>query len=157
MTNQLRLFDQPQTEFTSDDWYTPKSLFDALGVTFDLDVACPPGGPPNTPCRRYYTQADDGLASPWDGLVWMNPPYSKPAPWVTKFLDHGNGICLTGWSKSKWCERLWTEADAVIYIQKLLFDRPDGSRAGIFMPLVLAGIGDQAAEALQRSNLGKVR
>ena len=29
---------------TSDDYYTPPSVFEALNVQFDLDVAGPPGG-----------------------------------------------------------------------------------------------------------------
>ncbi len=54
----------------------------AAGVdAFDLDVAaceeahCAP---------RYYTAKDDGLAQPWGGRVWCNPPYSDIAPWVAK-------------------------------------------------------------------------
>ncbi len=28
----------------SNEWYTPKYIFDALGTRFDLDVAAPHGG-----------------------------------------------------------------------------------------------------------------
>lgn len=38
----------------TDEWYTPRYIFDALGETFDLDVACPPEGPRHVPAARYY-------------------------------------------------------------------------------------------------------
>lgn len=159
MADQLALFGQPQQELTSDDWYTPRWIFDALGVTFDLDVACPPGGSPNTPCRRYYTQADDGLASPWEGLVWMNPPYSRPAPWVQKWVEHANGLALMVMTKSHWFESLWTHPEThVVYMRQIKFERP-GIRGGSASSWSygLWAIGDVATHALQRSNLGKVR
>ena len=54
---------------TSDDCYTPRWVFDAMALEFDLDVAAPPGGPWHVPCKRYYTAEEDGLAQPWEGLV----------------------------------------------------------------------------------------
>ena len=78
---QLTLFGAEQTELTSDDYYTPKWIFDALGIVFDIDVASPPHGPPNTPCRKYFTQKDDGLTQNWHGSVFLNPPFSNPNPW----------------------------------------------------------------------------
>ncbi len=94
MSDQLRLFPMPQVEMSSDDYYTPEWVFDALGERFDLDVCAPPGGGPFVPTDRYFTQAEDGLTSEWDGFVWMNPPFSQPLPWIKKFLAHGNGIAL---------------------------------------------------------------
>jgi hypothetical protein len=37
----------------SDEWYTPKYIFDALGLRFDLDVAAPVGGPRYVPCETW--------------------------------------------------------------------------------------------------------
>jgi hypothetical protein len=64
----------------SDEHYTPKWLFDRMGIEFDLDVASPIGGS-YVPTRKYYTEEDDGLAQDWSGVVWMNPPFSKPQMW----------------------------------------------------------------------------
>ena len=38
------MFHVEQSIETSDDYYTPREVFDLLGLTFDLDVAAPPGG-----------------------------------------------------------------------------------------------------------------
>lgn len=78
----------------SDDWYTPAWIFDGLGLMFDLDVAAPDGGASAVPCRRWLTVADDGLLTPWDGLVWCNPPYSAPTHWCRKWATHEPGGCI---------------------------------------------------------------
>lgn len=88
-----RLFDV-QVANTTDDWYTPRWLFDAMQVEFDIDVCAPAGGLPWIPARRSYSIADDGLASAWDGLVWCNPPYSDPGPWCRKWATHPLGMIL---------------------------------------------------------------
>lgn len=159
MTDQLPLFTQKQTELTSDDWYTPRFLFDALGLTFSIDVACPPGGPWHTPCHAYYTQEDDGLSSPWSGTVFMNPPYSGPSPWVDKWIRHGDGIALMVMTKSHWFESLWTHPGTrVIYFRGLKFERPGlASPQGSSWSYGMWAIGDTAISALERSGLGVVR
>ena len=65
-----------------------------MGVTFDVDVAAPPGGVPWVPARRSYSLEDDGLAHSWDGFVWCNPPYSSPFAWCDKWATHRNGLIL---------------------------------------------------------------
>ncbi len=150
---QLKLFDTPQTQRTSDDYWTPKWIFDALGLHFDLDVACPPEGPAHTPCTAYYTQADDGLIQPWHGLVFMNPPFSKTSPWINKFLDHANGIAITVVSKSKWGDRLWQEANGIM----LLKQNMSFVQGRIPYPIIISAVGVTATEALQQSGISKVR
>ena len=65
---------------TSDDYYSPKWIFEALQLEFDTDPAQPIGGVSWIPVKKYYTIIDDGLSQPWDGRVWMNPPYSQTTP-----------------------------------------------------------------------------
>jgi len=68
----------------SSDWYTPPEIFDTLGLVFDLDP-CSPGPEHWVPARRVYTKADDGLTQPWEGLVFMNPPFegrNGHVPWL---------------------------------------------------------------------------
>lgn len=47
----------------------------------------------HVPAVRKWTKSDDGLSMPWEGRVWMNPPFSRPEPWVDKFIAHRNGVC----------------------------------------------------------------
>ena len=146
---QLLAFGQEQT--TSDDYYTPAWLFEDMAVRFDLDVAAPPGGVPWIPCDRFYTQADDGLSQPWKGRVWMNPPYSTPANWVQKFIDHGDGMALLPFSNGVWLHDLWQSSAAVVVFRKP-FDFVGG---GIPIRTALWAFGDWAIEAIGR--IGKVR
>ena len=146
-----RLFTFEQTETTSDDYYTPKWIFDTLGLHFDLDVASPPHAT-NVPCDRFYTQADDGLAQDWHGRVWMNPPFSNPKPWIQRWLQHGNGIALLPMAKSNWLTYVLWQGNAKTTILPSSLKFTNGS---IMYCCALWGIGGDNIEAL--CNFGKVR
>ena len=145
------LFDAPQEVSTSDDYYTPSWLFEDMGVTFDLDVAAPPGGVPWIPADKFFTMADDGLSQDWVGRVWMNPPYSQTTAWANRFQQHANGIALLPMSKAAWYNSLWATADGVATVPtSIKFD----DRA-IAFGLMLWAFGDWAVEAIAR--IGHVR
>ncbi|MEL7447738.1 MAG: DNA N-6-adenine-methyltransferase [Pseudomonadota bacterium] len=77
------------------EWLTPLWIFEALGVEFDLDVCAPVGRPTHVPAARSYTIEVDGLLAPWQGRVWMNPPFGTANgvhEWLHRFYQHGNGI-----------------------------------------------------------------
>lgn len=61
---------------STDEWYTPKEIIDALGE-FDLDP-CAPVSPLYKTASIMYNKNDDGLKQEWKGRVWLNPPYSRP-------------------------------------------------------------------------------
>lgn len=80
------------------DWATPQRLFDLLNAEFDfeLDVCAQDW---SAKCERYYTLADDGLAQPWYGRCFMNPPYGRTIDqWVQKAYDSAEAgalvVCL---------------------------------------------------------------
>jgi len=142
----------------NDEQYTPKYIFDGLGLTFDLDVCAPVGGAPNVPALKHYSIEDDGLTSEWNGLVWMNPPYSKPTPWADKFIEHQNGIALVPVTRGQWFHRLWTLADGILpTIYNMKFDRPGGGQNAITFQTVLVAFGEQSIKALHKLDIGKVR
>lgn len=135
---------------TSDDCYTPRWVFDAMGLSFDLDVAAPIGGPWHVPCKRYYTAADDGLSQPWDGLVWCNPPYSNYSPWAERFAGHDRaalmGIFLP---EVRWFPVVMRAADTVAMLS-CDFARPSGVKVRLRQQVFVAfrGVGSEPAERL---------
>lgn len=138
-------------EVTSDDCYTPRWVFDAMGLRFDLDVAAPVGGPLHVPADRYYTAADDGLVQPWDGLVWCNPPYSAFGPWVERFSQHDRAV-LMGVMAPRVDRRAlaFAAADAVAFINPK-FTRPGREKPlDLWQAIFVAfrGVGVEPAERL---------
>lgn len=79
---------------STDEWYTPKGIIDALGE-FDLDP-CAPMRPLWRTARVMYNKEQDGLKQKWEGRVWLNPPYSRPTieHFITRMVEHNNGIAL---------------------------------------------------------------
>ena len=139
-----------------DEHYTPKWVFDSLGVVFDLDVAAPIDNIDHVPALNRYTEGS--LEKDWTGLVWMNPPYSNATPWIDKFIDHSNGIALLHCSRSKWFSHIWSTAEAVVAMPyNFYFDRPDGTIKRIAFQTFMFSFGEQGNEALQRADWNKVR
>lgn len=141
----------------NNECYTPPEVFEALGVTFDLDVASPLVPVPWVPAKQFYSLKDDGLSAPWEGFVWMNPPYSKPRPWVERFLEHGNGIALLQTSTGRWMDELWAAGTSWHLAPPIRFVKPDGTRHRAALPsrVWFVGIGEMAKNAIAR--LGVVR
>ena len=146
---------------TNDERYTPRWIFDAAGLTFDLDV-CAPVAPEfrTCPARRYLTVLDDGLTAPWAGLVWMNPPYSNITPWAARFNAHRAGLALVPAANSSWRGPIVKNADGIALLSVSTrqgpdasargFGRPDGSQVSYPTALILAARGELALGALER-------
>jgi DNA N-6-adenine-methyltransferase (Dam) len=135
---------------TNDEWYTPRWLFRAAAITFDMDV-CAPVAPEfrTCPARQFLTVLDDGLAVPWTGLIWCNPPYSNPLPWAHRLAGHPDWLALFPAAASPWRRVLLPAADGLTLITidgnamraGRGFMRPDGTQASYPFALILAGRG----------------
>lgn len=103
----------------SDEWFTPPEILRAL-PRFDLDPCASVSGPmPWANVDRWYTAENDGLSLPWEGHVWLNPPYSDAAVWLQRMAAHGDGIALvfartdTAW----WHEYVWPNASRILFLR----------------------------------------
>jgi hypothetical protein len=138
------------------EWLTPKELFDAMGVTFDLDP-CSPGRDvtPWIPARHFYTIADDGLTQPWCGLVWMNCPYGLRngiLRWIAKFVAHGDGVALvTDFTATEWYHELIGNADCIMFVKPKIQFLPRQAGRGNALGSTLVAIGKRGISALENA------
>ncbi len=138
-----------------DEWFTPQWIFDSLGLRFSIDVCAPEDlTHVTTPAEAFFTEADDGLAQQWHGTIWCNPPYSDPAPWAIKCIDHGDGLLLTHIPmNAEWCAAAWAACSGIRLFQAIEFVRPDGKTQRPGSWLQLAAFGSTAAEALAQMRI----
>ena len=143
-----------------DEWLTPPEILRALG-TFDLDPCAPIVRPWDT-AAKHYTVADDGLALPWAGRVWCNPPFGREAvKWRRRMRAHGNGVALipARTETAMFYETVWGAADGVLFLKgRPHFHYVDGRRADFNSgaPIALAAYGSDNLDALRHSGLGFV-
>jgi DNA N-6-adenine-methyltransferase (Dam) len=75
----------------SDEWYTPVRYVEAarevLG-TIDLDPASNAFANQTVNAAVFLDIAQDGLAQPWHGHVFLNPPYGRKGPLFVEKLRH---------------------------------------------------------------------
>lgn len=141
------------------EWYTPPEIFERLDAVFDLDPASPGKDVvPWVPARRHYTREDDGLSSPWDGYVWLNPPYGPEAvAFADKMADHGNGLLLLpARTETRMFQRMLARCWMVCFIAgRIHFIGSDGSPAkATTFGSALFAFGGQAVAALTDAKLG---
>lgn len=141
------------------EWYTPPEVFTALGLTFDLDPCSPGAGLSFVPARRHYTADDDGLAQPWTGRVFVNPPYGRETRrWVAKLADHGDGIALVfARTDAAWWQATARRAGLTCLTAGRLRFYPGTTAAPGGSPALgssLFAFGTAATDALAASGLG---
>lgn len=136
------------------EWYTPPWIFNAIGLTWDYDVCAPEGGVPWIPAARHYHKGQDGLAAPWHGRVWCNPPYGKETPkWLARMAAHNEGMALVfARTDCAWFHDYVTTAAAILFLKgRVRFvdgaGATGGSGAGSGSMLVAWGV--DCAKALE--------
>ena len=88
---------------------------------FDLDPAA--GCEPTPIAEERYTEADDGLTSPWYGTVWLNPPFSDKSAWYSRLVaQYTNGkvdraaAVATADPSTDWFHDYFSTADVVVFL-----------------------------------------
>lgn len=136
----------PRVKVSTDDWLTPPIIADAFecfgGVGLDpcshvcsivvpkLAFGSSPEDPKNLRLKKVYNQ-NDGLQITWDnkGLVYINPPYSDPAPWVEKAAKKGDEciLLLPASTGEAWWHKWVVPSNRVLFWKgRLTFYEPDG-------------------------------
>jgi len=118
--------ERPQSvHFRSDscEWATPQEFFDKLHEEFNftLDVCATNS---NAKCKNFYTQAEDGLAQPWLGVCWCNPPYGREIKfWVEKAMRAAHSgdatvVCLVpARTDTHWWHDFVSQADEIRFVK----------------------------------------
>lgn len=90
---------KPLMSHNSDEWETPKELFDKLDKEFNFNVDAA-ATDENALCRRYFDKEYNNAldARPWDVYngdtkVWCNPPYSLCKEFVKKACEEWKRGC----------------------------------------------------------------
>lgn len=125
----------------SNEWYTPSDVIEAARRVMggiDLDPASCELANQTVKAGRYYTEADDGLAQPWFGRVFCNPPYGGLAGDFVKRMVEGYeaarieaGILLLNANciDAGWYQPLW-DYTTCFTDYRLKFRAPGGETTG---------------------------
>ena len=147
------------------EWFTPSSLFNALlswrsdDAVFWLDPASAESPYNRVPAVRKFTKAQDGLSRPWDGHVWLNPPYGPAGVrFVDRMVEHGDGLLLLpSRTETRVYQRAFAAADVVCLLRdRLWFTRGDGYTGRSSFGSTLFAFGDWAAHIVRDADLGVI-
>lgn len=141
MKYQSTLFDfAPVGDETSTDaWCTPAWIVDLVREFYgEIDLDPCSNGRSVVGAKTSYTLTDDGLAQPWEGKVYCNPPYSDCEPWLRRCSGMpelgGEAIALP---KGDWSTRWWrlyvrTAAARCLLDRRVKFVHADGGTTATF-------------------------
>ena len=122
------------------EWPTPQDLFDEINseFSFTLDVAATAE---NAKCPKFYTIEIDGLAQPWDGTCWMNPPYGRQmVDWIKKAIrETWNGVTTVALIPARTNTTWWHDLCMKYGEVRFIRGRPKfgGADHGLPQPLAL--------------------
>lgn len=130
------------------DWETPAWLFRGLDdeFGFTLDVCA---NEMNAKCQHFIGPDRCGLATPWDGVCWMNPPYGRRiGRWVAKAHESarmGLATCvclLPARTDTAWFHEHVMRSDEVRFIRGRLYFGGGSGRAPFPSSIVVFRAGE---------------
>jgi ParB family chromosome partitioning protein len=133
-------------DYDSDEWYTPQQYTDAARAVMgaiDLDPASCVAANEVVGAARFFDKTTNGLALPWSGRVWLNPPYSSPLAqeFIKKAIDEYTlgdmtqaVILVNNATETVWFQSLLTRFPVCFPASRVQFWReghaPAGARQG---------------------------
>jgi len=158
MTTTNKYYKKAKEGKTTDVWLTPQEIIDALGP-FDLDPCCPNNLPWKTANIFYSLEnGEDGLALPWHGRVWLNPPYSNWVPFLEKLKLHKSGLALIfARTETKgFFNQIWDDAHSVFFFRgRIKFVSGTDFKSGLAAPCpsVLVSFSHEDTDYIKKSGL----
>jgi phage N-6-adenine-methyltransferase len=151
------------------EWYTPGPFVEAARDVMggiDLDPASNAEANETVRATRIFTAAEDGLARPWAGRLFLNPPYSRPREFIDKLVAEyaagqvSQAILLTNnCSDTGWFHQAARAAALMCFTRgRIAFTRPGGGGPGAALQgQTFFYFGSQAGAFAQRfSQIGLV-
>ena len=140
----------PTRAADTDERWTPAWVFEALEGVVRPRPRVPGRWRGPRPAARKLTTLKDGLAHPWHGFVWLNPPFSQSTPWADRFRAHGAGLWLGPIANARWFVDLARGADRLYLCRDIAFVHPTHTGRRSSMPLAFVAYGARAAGTLAR-------
>lgn len=125
----------------SDRYFTPQLVLDKVAEQWgeiDLDPCADPDPACLVRAELVYDarRGEDGLVLPWRGKVFCNPPWSEPAPWALRAVQHVAAssehevIALVNATPGAawWARYVWGRALVCFPTQRLRFGKPGGGK-----------------------------
>jgi phage N-6-adenine-methyltransferase len=122
------------------EWYTPQIYIDAVRQVLgeiDLDPASSTAANQIVQASCFYSEADNGLAQPWRGRIFMNPPYANDliSRFTAKLAAHFHAgditaaiVLVNNATETSWFGNLVSVASAIVFPKtRIRYLRPDGT------------------------------
>jgi DNA N-6-adenine-methyltransferase (Dam) len=140
-----------------DEWYTPSAYVVAARQVMggiDLDPASCPEANATVQADAYFTKVDDGLARPWKGRVWLNPPYGLIERFCTQLGQEYQRGAVTeacaltnNASETSWFQGLMAVASAACFPRgRVRFWHPTKETASPLQGQCIFYLGEHAAQ-----------
>ncbi len=148
-----------RSDYESDEWYTPQEYIDAAKAVMggiDLDPASSEMAQTVVRADSYLTRFDNGLGQTrWlHQRIWLNPPYSNPAPWVEKLVrEHQAGpycteaiVLVNNATETSWFQMLLERFPVCLPARRIAFWRHDHANVGARQGQAFFYLGPNAAK-----------
>lgn len=113
-----------------DSWTTPQWLTDLLPYV-DLDPCSNVRSTVRANRTYRLDRGEDGLALPWNGMCFINPPYSDVLPWARKGIEAESiGFLVNADSSTAWWREMTRYCRLMfLFAKRIQFTPPPGVRA----------------------------